>query len=182
MFSMGSYATSKAWTLTSGDGTKTVYVWYKDGAGNTSTVYSDTIFLDTVPPQCSIIINNGATYTTSAAVTLTLSAVDPNPGSGLAQMCVSNASSSCSSWVAYGTSMNWTLPSGDGTKTVYAWFRDNAGNQTATPSTTSDTIVLDTAAPPVPSGLTATAVSSSQINLTWNAVVDTYRRLRACGV
>lgn len=48
------YATTKTWTLTSGDGTKTVYVKYKDAAGNWSTPISDTIILDTTPPTISI--------------------------------------------------------------------------------------------------------------------------------
>jgi probable HAF family extracellular repeat protein len=37
------YSTSKAWTLTVGTGTKTVYVQYRDGAGNDSVVVKDTI-------------------------------------------------------------------------------------------------------------------------------------------
>lgn len=42
-----SFATSKAWTLTTGDGVKTVYVKYKDGKGNTSSAYADAINLIT---------------------------------------------------------------------------------------------------------------------------------------
>jgi len=37
------YSTTKAWTLSSGQGTKTVYVQYRDGAGNGSAVVTDTI-------------------------------------------------------------------------------------------------------------------------------------------
>jgi hypothetical protein len=37
------YSTSKSWTLTAGAGTKTVYVQYKDRAGNNSAAASDTI-------------------------------------------------------------------------------------------------------------------------------------------
>lgn len=37
------YSTSKAWTLSAGAGTKTVYVQYKDNAGNISASASDTI-------------------------------------------------------------------------------------------------------------------------------------------
>jgi len=44
------YATTKAWTLTTGDGTKTVYVKFKDTLGNWSSAYSDTILFDTIPP------------------------------------------------------------------------------------------------------------------------------------
>ncbi|MEM2619554.1 MAG: hypothetical protein QW356_08795, partial [Candidatus Hadarchaeales archaeon] len=41
---------SKSWTLTSGDGTKTVYYQIKDVAGNVSSTYSDSIILDTTSP------------------------------------------------------------------------------------------------------------------------------------
>ena len=40
-----SYAASKSWTLSSGLGTKTVYVKFSDEAGNWSTAYSDAIEL-----------------------------------------------------------------------------------------------------------------------------------------
>jgi hypothetical protein len=49
-----SYAVTKSWTLTSGDGVKTVYVKFKDAAGNWSTAYSASIILDTTPPQLDI--------------------------------------------------------------------------------------------------------------------------------
>lgn len=44
------YATSATWTLSPGDGAKTVYVQYKDSAGNWSTAINDDILLDTTPP------------------------------------------------------------------------------------------------------------------------------------
>ena len=37
------YSTSKTWTLSAGGGTKTVYVKYKDRAGNISAAASDKI-------------------------------------------------------------------------------------------------------------------------------------------
>jgi len=43
-------ATFQSWSLTSGDGIKTVYVQYKDAAGNESEVYGDNIVLDMTPP------------------------------------------------------------------------------------------------------------------------------------
>ncbi|MBL8918353.1 MAG: S8 family serine peptidase [Myxococcaceae bacterium] len=44
------YATSSAWTLTSGSGIKTVRVFFRDEAGNVSPAASDTIVLDSTPP------------------------------------------------------------------------------------------------------------------------------------
>ena len=136
------YATTKAWTLTSGDGTKTVYVRYKDNAGNTSGVYSDSIILETVAPTGSVSVNEGATYASSMAVTLTLSASEGT--SGLYQMQFSNDGSNWSNWETYVTTKAWTLPSGDGTKTVYVRYKDNAGN---TSGVYSDSIILETVAP-----------------------------------
>ncbi len=51
------YATPKSWTLSSGDGTKTVYVQFKDKAENVSESFSDTILLVsalTAPAQGTI--------------------------------------------------------------------------------------------------------------------------------
>ena len=48
-----SYAASQSWTLSSGDGTKTVRVKWKDAAGNWSPVKTDTIVLDTVAPSAT---------------------------------------------------------------------------------------------------------------------------------
>ncbi|MEK6527794.1 MAG: discoidin domain-containing protein [Nitrospirota bacterium] len=49
------FATTKAWNISTGDGTKRVYVKFKDTVGNWSTAYSATIILDTIPPQINII-------------------------------------------------------------------------------------------------------------------------------
>ncbi len=55
------YATSYRWTLSSGYGTKTVYVRFKDNSGNwMSSAASDTIqFAETTPPAGSAVINPG---------------------------------------------------------------------------------------------------------------------------
>jgi hypothetical protein len=44
------YQTSKKWTLTEGDGEKTVYAKFRSQAGGVSEVVADTIILDTTPP------------------------------------------------------------------------------------------------------------------------------------
>jgi parallel beta-helix repeat protein len=135
------YTTSKSWTLPPGDGTKTVYYQIKDIAGLVSITYSDTIVLDTTSPSGSITINDGAAYTTTTSVTLTLSATDET--SGIAEMRFSNDNTAYTEWQAYATSKSWTLQDGDGTKTVYVQFKDHAGLI----STYSDAITLDTQPP-----------------------------------
>lgn len=141
------YASTKSWTLTSGNGSKTVYAQYLDGAGNQSATHSDTITLfdgiDSTPPTGAVTINGAALYTTTTAVTLNLSASDTG-GSGLSQMCFSNNGSSWSAWETYASTKSWTLTSGNGGKTVYAMFRDGGLNES---SACSDTILLDATAP-----------------------------------
>lgn len=256
------YATSKAWTLSSSSGTKTVYAWFKDGYGNVSSATSDTIVLDTkaptngtvtatgadgaatlswtgysdtgsgvasytvvqatttapsactkgtvvysgsgtsatisgltngttygfrvcavdgagntstgstttilpapeyVAPTGTISINGGSSATGSTASTVTLSATDT---SGVAYACLSN-STTCSTWFAMTTSKSWTLSSGTGTKTVYAWFKDPYGNVS---SATSDTISLDTTVPT--NGTVSVTGSSGALAVSWTGFTD----------
>lgn len=124
-----------------------------DNAGNVSngaTASATPKSSDTTPPTCSIKINNDAQYTNTRSVTLSINASDP---SGVSKMCISNTTS-CSSWEGYTTTKNQTLTSGDGTKTVYAWFEDGVGNRNDNPC--SDTIILDTTPP------TTTAIPSGE--------------------
>ena len=130
------YQTTKTWTLSRSSGTKIVYVQFKDKAGNLSDAdpikpgaqsYQATIICDAVRPTGSMLINNGAASTDSMTVTLNLSANDIG-GSGLDSMRFVNSGGTVSNWEPYQTTKSWTLTRGGGTKTVYAQFRDKAGN------------------------------------------------------
>ncbi len=153
-------AASNTWALSSGDGTKTVYAQFEDTAGNTSAVtISDDITLDMAAPTGTVAINGGATYANSTSVTLALSAIDTT--SGVADMQFSNDNATWSDWETYATSNTWTLTTGDGAKTVYAQYRDGAGNVSV--ATIGDDITLDMMPPaasitlddPTPTGLDA---------------------------
>ena len=124
-------ATKNNWSLALGDGTKTVYAQYRDNAGNVSGSFSDGIALDGTAPTGSISINGGAATASTTSVTLDLSATDTG-GSALHQMRFSNDNTSWSTWETYTATKSWTLSTGDGAKTVYAQYRDNAGNVSAT--------------------------------------------------
>lgn len=161
------YATSKAWTLSAGTGTKTVYIKFKDSSSNTSGAYNDTILYttDTTAPTGSISINSGATSTNTSAVSLALSATDDIDPSGSLQMMVSNDSGfSGASWEAYATSKAWTLSSGTGTRTVYVKYRDASLNAS---SPYSDSItVVDNTAPTGSISINAGAASTTDMNTT----------------
>jgi flagellar hook assembly protein FlgD len=126
-------------------GTYTVLSRATDNAGNIevpSTGVTFTVSLsDIVAPTGSIAIQAADNYTNSTAVTLALAANDPN---GVTQMCISN-SETCTGWQTFRQSLPWQLTSGDGLKTVRAWFKDGAGNVNGQPYTA--TVNLDTTAP-----------------------------------
>lgn len=223
------YNPIKQWSLTAGDGDKTVYVRYRDSGGNLSPVYNDTIKLDTAAPSLiidpvvspttitsqtvsgtaeagatvevrvntwattcvvavtgatwsctinglaagenvvtatatdaagntssatarivvdttaptgSITINGGNEWTNSNQVTLNLSAIDT--GGAAISMRVGEAGSSWNAWELLTPTKSWTLSPLDETKTIYAQFKDAAGNISGV---YSDTIKLDTASP-----------------------------------
>jgi hypothetical protein len=142
---------SKSWTLLSGDGSKTVYFQVKDSDGTLSSTYNDAIALDTTSPTGSITINVGATYANTTVVSLTLSSTDT--GSGISQMCFQNEVGAWSSWEPYATSKSWSLTTGDGSKTVYVQYKDNAGLTVVS----YDLIVLDTTLPVANAGQNQTA-------------------------
>ncbi len=95
----------------------------------------------------SIKINNNAAYTNSTSVTLTLSCTTTGSG-GCTQMEFSNDNINWSAAQTYATTKTWSLTTGDGTKTVYVKFKDNAGNS-AWSSAYSDSITLNTTPPSV---------------------------------
>jgi hypothetical protein len=97
------------------------------------------IKLDRTAPAGSVTISQGASFTRSSSVTLSLSATDAT--SGLAQMRFSNDNTTWSSWEAYAASKLWTLPAGDGVKTITVQYKDNAGLISLS---YSDSIILDT--------------------------------------
>ncbi len=99
----------------------------------------------------SIFVNGGTGRTASPAVSLTLTCTDI--GSGCAEMQFSDDGISYTTPETRAPSRSWNLPSGDGLKTVYAKFKDNAGNWSAA---YSDTVLLDTV-PPLVSSVTPTA-------------------------
>lgn len=119
----------------------------KDAAGNLATgtdfTFTTTAPPDTTPPTGTITINGGSAAVNTPNVTLTLSATD-NSGP-VSQMQFSNDGTTYSTAEAYAASKAWVLSAGDGTKTVYARFKDAAGNWTT--AVISDTIVLDTTPP-----------------------------------
>ncbi len=82
--------------------------------------------VDTVNPVItSVAINDGSQTTSSTSVTINIVASDST--SGVVQMQFSNDNTTWTDWETFATSRSYTLPSGDGVKTVHVRVRDNAG-------------------------------------------------------
>ncbi len=120
-------------------------------------------------PTGSLAINQNTAYTKSTLVTLTLSASDAVGVTGyyIAAAPTPPALSTLG-WVAvpsapvFSATAQYTLGTGDGIKTLHAWYRNAAGNVSATASAS---ILLDQTRPSNGS-LTATA-GNGNITLNW---------------
>lgn len=138
------YQTSRSWTIPSGDGTKAVYVKFRDIVGNaTTSAVSASIVLDTQRPTAPSVSFQEGAYARSRQVTLNLAV------SGATSMMISEDSGfSGASYASFAATTSWALSNGDGQKTIYVKFRDDAGNEPT--SVASASIVLDTVLPTTP--------------------------------
>lgn len=105
--------------------------------------------LDTLAPSgLSLVINDGAAYTTSAVVALKIAVEDAaTTGYQVKIWGISGAEKEAdASWQTFAATMNVNLTAGDGLKTIYIKVRDDVGNESAA---VSDTITLNTAVPAV---------------------------------
>lgn len=129
------FASSVPVTLTTGDGVKTVTVSFRNEAELTSAPIVVTTTLDTTAPTGSLslvgAVDAGATSTSlsgARAVTLSLTATDA--GSGVASMRLADtpAALGAAPWVTFTPTVAWSLPAGDGAKTVHLQLKDAVGN------------------------------------------------------
>jgi hypothetical protein len=137
---------------------------------------------DNTDPTGTITINNGANSTDSTSVSLSVPASDA--GSGMALVRISNSNSvdgngvldgAGSTSYTYTSSIAWTMSAGIGTKTVYAQWRDAAGNW-STPVNDTIELVDDTTAPTPPSVVKTTFAGSGSfgfpVRVIWTAASD----------
>ena len=165
------YATTRAWTLSTGDGTKTVYVQFQDAAGNWSSSFSDGIVLDTVAPAISAVASSNISGS-GATITWTTN----EPATSQVEYGLTNKLGSLTARDSSLVTSHRVLLSGLSRRTRYDYrvrSKDAAANEglgKILTVTTTDTV--DTTPPTVPTGLSAHAVSSGQIDLLWSASTD----------
>lgn len=131
---------------------------------------------DATAPSGTVSINGGAANTSSTTVSVAVPATDTG-GSGMSLVRLSNAADmSNPTTYAYTTPISWTIPSGDGVKTVYVQWRDAAGNWSATANDTINLNTTDTVAPTLPGIPTHRFLGSGRfgfpVRLDWTASTD----------
>jgi glucose/arabinose dehydrogenase/PKD repeat protein len=165
------YATTKTWTLTNGAGTKTVYVQFRDAAGNWSGSFTDSIVLDTTAPTISSVAASGITGS-SANVTWTTS----EPSTSRVEYGLTTAFGSFTPLDSTLVSSHAVTVSGLSPATTYRYrvrSIDAAGNERVGNNNTFTTAAgADIVPPSTPTGLAAVAASPMQVNLSWNAATD----------
>lgn len=126
------YSTSKSWSLTPSDGTKNVFVQYRDYAGLTVTAYQ-IITLDTVAP----VANAGQNQTVLTGTSVTFNGTGSTDNSAVVSYL----------WdFGDGTTGTGITPSHTyanlGTYTVRLMVRDAAGNSAASSATVTIEVVI----------------------------------------
>lgn len=89
--------------------------------------HQGTFIIDTIPPEGSLAINDGAALSASAKIKLTLFAFDET--TGVKDVRFRNDGEDC--WSDFDSFTNekfWDLPKSDGVKKVFVQYRDYAGN------------------------------------------------------
>ncbi len=131
-----------------GTGYDTTFGWGLLDVGQALTIGVN----DIIAPSGTIVIGDGRPYVRTKEVAVAISASDV--GSSVADMSFSNNGSSFSPWEPYATAKTWDMTEGygastsDGSKTIYARFRDAAGNVS---TAAAAAVVLDRVKPATPS-------------------------------
>ena len=160
------YATSKTWTLSSGAGTKNVYVQFKDAVGNWSSApITDTIVLDTTAPTISArtatgITSNGATVTWTT----------DEPATSQVDYGLTTSYGSTTSLDPALVATHSVVLTGLNANTTYNYrvrSRDAAGNERVSSNSKFRTGATDTVAPTVQSVNRAGATPTNAGSVSW---------------
>ena len=152
-------------------GSKTLYAWSKDSAGNVSTGRSAAVTItlpDTTPPTVTTFTVPSTSATLSVLIT-TLTATDDTGVTGY----LINESATAPLAMAGGWSA--TAPTtytfiSTGSKTLYAWARDAAGNVSA--SRNAVVTIMDSTAPTVTAFTVPAAVATLSVSITTLTATD----------
>jgi hypothetical protein len=157
------------------DGSKTLYAWAKDNAGNISSPKSAT-FTVNIPP-----VVNTFTVTTPVTDSLTipvpvLSATDNSSVAGYLITLTATAPTAATAGWSSTAPTTYVVPT-EGAKTLYAWAKDAAGNVSLakTATATVDKTKPVVSAFTVPAVVNSITVTGIAITATDNVAVGSYQ-------
>jgi len=141
------FSSPKAWTLSAGDGAKTVYCQVRDAAGTVSSTFTDGIVLDTTAPVTNYVADG---------YDLTLSPLDAGSGVNHTKYRIDGGA-----WQTYAGTIT---PGASGSYLVEFNSTDNAGNTEGIKSVT-----LPLTADTIPPVTTASTAGTSPVTVTLTA-------------
>ena len=161
-------------------GSKTLYAWAKDAAGNVSASLSASVTItlaDTTAPT----VNTFTVPATATSLTVAVSSLTATDDVLVTGYMVNESSTkplaTASGWSASAPA-SYTCNTA-GSKTLYAWAKDAAGNVSASRSASVTITLTDTTAPTVntftvPATATSLTVAVSSLTATDNVLVTGY--------
>ncbi|MFH0772681.1 MAG: hypothetical protein V1933_08715 [Candidatus Omnitrophota bacterium] len=151
------YSNTYSWTLTSGNGTKTVYTRFMDAAGNWSTAVSDNIILsvlDATPPTVPVVTDGGAYTVITTQLCAAWSSSDPESGIVEYQYAIGTTvgGNNIVNWTSTGATASVTKTGLNLTSGITYYFsvKANNGARLWSAAGNSDGIKVDTTLPALP--------------------------------
>lgn len=150
------YSTFTHWTIAQSNSTATVYVKFRDAAGNESSCIDDSIIHDNLAPAVTSVsvdrnpIKSGSTATVNLRTAVT----------DASEMYITNTSG-CDSggvWERQVSVKQWTINQVSGVAKIQVKFRDNAGNES---SCITGEALLDWFTASLPLGRTSLAATTA---------------------
>src|SRR5213594_2938347 len=166
-------AYSISWNSTlAANGTHTLTAVARDAAGNTATSAAVSVTVDNTPPIISSVSAFNISSSQATITWATNQASDSQVEYGLTTAYGSSTPLNSSLLTAHAVTLTGLLAT-----TTYHYrvkSRDAAGNLATSADFTLTTLIVvpDLTPPSVPTNLSASAVSSSQMNLSWTASTD----------
>jgi hypothetical protein len=159
-----------SYTFADAEGMKTLYAWAKDSNGNiSSSAYAQTII--TLPPVIDVtapVITSFTLPSTGTSRVVPILSLETTDDVGVVAYFYKINSiaptSTTAGWVSSPTS-TYTFANASGTKTLYVWVKDVAGNVS---SVASASVVLSSPAPVISLiGSTISSSSSTSVTVSW---------------
>jgi hypothetical protein len=124
----------------------------------------------TIPDTVRPIINSFALPATATSLTVAITSFTASDNVAVTGYLVTESSTPPGSGWGAAPQNSYTFAT-SGSKTLYAWARDAAGNVSLA-VTAGVTITIDTTPPAPPANLSATAGGPTQVSLNWSAATD----------